>query len=371
MDMSGAKMAEIHNFDPIGRFLRDQLGFTPFRFGLVIFLLDLLVDGILCWYWGLFFSKSKIPGLLQDYMALTVDFVFNPVICGLYLWLPGGARRMFEGLRDAEIFPSGVVTHVVDGKRGLYRNKAAFCLALCIAILYGTSQILEAFGLVPWKTVGGYIDLHPQMVFFRAPFWYLTIYATVFIIFNIYVTIVTLRGLFRKEDAKIEPLHLDRCGGLSCISQFTLTVAYAIAAVGLLLSAATLYDLQHSILAGAYPLFLGIVVYLFLAPCFFFLPLAAAHSVMRDSKEKELHRVAKLFRAVYSRLQTKAVSATPDCDTELKRLEEMKRLYTLVSNFSVWPFDLRSLREFAVRITTPIVPAIVGIIVSIVKAKLI
>ena len=90
------------NYDPIGKFIQYRLGLSPFMFGLIVLLLDIIVDGVMGYHWGLLVSESSTPGLLQDYMALTTDFLFNPIICGLYLWFPQGATRMFQRLHQSE-----------------------------------------------------------------------------------------------------------------------------------------------------------------------------------------------------------------------------------------------------------------------------
>ena len=308
-------------------------------------------------------------------MALTTDFLFNPIICGLYLWFPQGATRMLQRLHQSEVFtfpngdnPSAPVLATVKRYRSAYKRRQVFWMSVAAMLLYGNSQIIEYLGLVPWKTVGGYIDLEPRMALFRAPFWYLTIHATVFIGFNTITTILGLRHLFGQAAVRITPLHLDRCGGLAAISNFTATIGYAIGAIGLLLSAASLNNFEHGTLSTAYPLFLGIALYIVLAPCFFFLPLSTAHTVMRDSKERELQKIAKLFRIAYTKITSDTGELAPS--KGLTGIHELERLYGLVSRFSVWPFDMRSLRGFLTRVAGPIVPALVSMGIALVKAKL-
>ena len=294
--MASSATTSLDDYDPLARLLRRRLRLTPINFGLAILFADILVDGIMCWHWHLFGSSSATPGLLQDYMALTTDLLFNPVIGGIYLWLAPGSTRMFERLTASGVFKSSdAVGRAVQEQRSRLYGRWVFVLAVSVAGAFGTIQVLEYFGLVPWKTVSGYIELHPEMAFFRAPFWYFTTYATVFIGWNLFAVIKTLNQLFRENAASIQPLHLDTCGGLAAISEFTLTVGYAIGAFGFLLSAATVYDAQHDMFRGAHLLFLGLGIYVFLAPAYFFLPLAAANSAMRDSRSGRLFASRSYF----------------------------------------------------------------------------
>ena len=35
------------NYDPIGKFIQYRLGLSPFMFGLIVLLLDIIVDGVM------------------------------------------------------------------------------------------------------------------------------------------------------------------------------------------------------------------------------------------------------------------------------------------------------------------------------------
>ena len=89
---------------------------------------------------------------------------------------------------------------------------------------------------------------------------------------------------------------------------------------------------------------------------------------MRDSKERELQKIAKLFRIAYTKITSDTGELAPS--KGLTGIHELERLYGLVSRFSVWPFDMRSLRGFLTRVAGPIVPALVSMGIALVKAKL-
>lgn len=139
---ANSTISPIENFDPLARFLRNQLCFRPFTYGLFIFIADLIVDGAIGLQFDAFISGTATPGILQDYMALVVDFVFNPVIAGLYLWATEGTTKLFDQLQDSKIFLSDmVVKNIVDSRRRLYRHPAPFVIITLGALVFTITQI--------------------------------------------------------------------------------------------------------------------------------------------------------------------------------------------------------------------------------------
>ena len=369
MTQSRKPLPPIETYDPLARFLTRTLRLSPFAFGLLVFVGDVLVDGWLGWHYDAFVTSSGVPGLLQDLTALVVDFVSNPVLCGVYLWTIDGANRMFRQLQESGVVRSEeALVRVVKEAQKVFKSAVVFYVALAISLLLTISQVGAYVGWLPWKTVGGYIDLNPAMSYFRAPFWALTFYALPYGAFNVALTIVTLRRLFSHVDVQPVPLHPDRCGGLSSISQYSVNVAYVIGAFGLVISSATVYELRQGTLLAAYPVLAGIAAYVVFAPLYFFWPLGTAHRAMRDAKDDELLQLARQFDAVYDQVKQGIADQGDGYKGAIKRLKQLKKLYAIADAFPVWPFDTRSLRRFFTVVTTPLIPALVSLGVEVVRS---
>ena len=357
-------ISPITNFDPVGNFLRQKLRITPVTFGLLIFVMNVIVDSWIGWQYDVFIKNPfppAPPGILQDFMAITTDAVFMPIVCGLFLWAPGGTTTVFQHLLDAQILKNTDEYHqIINSQRSIYSNKWAFIGISFASIVFGIFQLGAYFNWFPWKTVGGYIDAVPQASYFRLPFWMIMFYTLAFVAFNVGVTIFTLRRLFKSAEIRILPLHPDKCGGLGAISKYTTTISIGVGTVGLLISAATIYEVLFGSLEKAIPVILGIIAYLILAPIFFFFPLGTAHDSMRKAKDEELLGIAQKYHLAYDNL--KSSSEYSDAyEKEFKNLENIKMLYEVAEAFPVWPFDVHNLRRFLTIITTPVLPAIVSI----------
>ncbi len=352
----------IESYDPLHRFLTRTLRFLPFTYGLFIFIADVLVDSWIGWRFNVFLSSSGTPGLLQDYTALVVDFVSNPILCGLYLWTMTGTTGLFQQLQLSSVFASeSAVSDHVDQNRPVFRNRYVFYIILGASLIFSLFQLAAYNQWIPWKTVGGYLELSPSGSFARAPFWFLTFYGLAYGMFNVGVTIKVLSGLFRTKGIKVIPLHPDQCGGLGSISRYSIKIAYAIGSIGLVISAMTVYEFQQGTLLTKYPVMVAIGAYIVLAPLFFFGSLATAHDAMSEAKNTDLLGLAHRFDSIYSQLKKDAVGSDKDYENGIKQLEQSKKLYQIAEGFPVWPFDFGSLRRFFTIVTAPLLPALVSV----------
>jgi hypothetical protein len=370
--MSDLKLKPITNFDPL-RNLFEHFKLTPLTLGVLIFILDLIVDGLLCVMYQYLYNSSLLItpskdtlGLLEDYMAIITDFIYTPVIAGVYLWSIDGSAEVFQRLLKSKVFKSDQeLANLFDRYRLLYNKKSVFYFFFIVSVLFSLLQTAAYNNLLPWKAVGGYIEIWPAASYGRAPFWFLMLYSVLFLAFNVGVTIYILRKAFGSGNIQLAPLHPDNCGGLGGISKYSNKIALGIGSVGLLLSAATVMELQNGSLPDAYPVILGIVTYLILAPLFFFLPLGTAHDAMQEAKDAELLKLADRFRLVYDSVKNSADQSSKKFNDELSKLENVKKLYSLAESFPVWPFDVQNLRRFLAVVTTPLLPALISIINNI------
>jgi hypothetical protein len=353
----------VENFDPFARFLRQVLRLSPLSFGLLVLFLNLVVDGWMAINYHIWVSPpdSVYPGLLQDFTALVVDLGSIPIIAGLYLWSTEGATRLFTMLMKSGVFsPETVVSENVDKTRPAFQKKVVFYLIAAVSVLYALSQLAAYQHWVPWQSAGGYLSLKPDLAYYRTLFWLLNFYTFLFAIYNIVLTVIILRRLFRTRVIRILPLHPDKCGGLTSISQYTLRIAYGIASAGLVISGAVVFALQTETLANSYPIILGMVAYIIFAPVLFFWPLGTAHTAMSEAKDAQLLELAQRFDEIYQRLKDDYTNDA-DFEKDWKKLENTKKIYGIAQDFPIWPFDTTSLQRFFAVVTAPLLPALVSI----------
>lgn len=368
MSQNSTPIAPITNFDPLYKLLTGKLRLKPWTFGLLIVVLNLIIDGWLAWRYDLWWGAPETTGLLEDYMAIITDFVYTPVICGLYLWSLTGSTRVFQQLIDSNIFKSeGEIRKLIDNSHPKFSKRTVFYVVLGFSVLFSVQQTAAYMGWVNWKAVGGWIDLMPVISYARALFWVLMVYAFAYTAYNVSVTILTLREAFKSTQIQLIPLHPDKCGGLGSINHYSNRIALGIGAIGLLISAAAMYELAHGTLLQAYPVMIGILAYILFAPLFFFLPLGTAHDAMQNAKDEEVLELARKFTDTYDQLKASVGENKINYQEGLQRLEHLEKLYKVADSFPIWPFDIRNLRRFVTVVTTPLLPAIFSLVIEFVK----
>ena len=351
----------VSNYDPFKQRLQ-RMGFAPFSFWLLLFGANLAVDAWLGWRYGVFTTEGNVPGLLQDFTALAVDFIMLPIVGAVYFWSTRGSETLFRKLRASGVLePEDVLDGILDRGRERFLNRRLFYGILAGSILLAVAQLGTYQGWVPVAPVGGYVTLHPALSFYRVPFWFLSLYMVAFLAFNVGNTIVVLRRVFQKGEITLLLRHPDYAGGLGAVSSYLGNVAWAIWSLGMVFTAGTLYEIQQgNSLLDSPQILAGSVVYVVGVAAFFFLPLVTTHSAMQEAKDAELLDLARQLDAIYRR----GKKAQGDEEADMERFKQLERLYELAEGLPTWPFAVRYVRRFVTIITTPLIPGIISVIID-------
>jgi hypothetical protein len=224
-------------------------------------------------------------------------------------------------------------------------------------------------GWYPWVGGPSWLRHSDALVWLQVPVWFLTAYALFFGLYNVAITIVTLRNLFREQAIALSPWRPDGCGGLRSIGQYSVNLGLSIAAVGLGISIDTVQLVVWDALRVSYEVWLAIGTYVILAPLMFFFPLGTAHTAMRKSRDQALLFLSVQFDEEYAGIRSTLVgeyvygskyadSSEEALDSGVRNLENLRKLYQVTEEFPVWPFDSRSLRRFLAVVGAAITPAI-------------
>ena len=350
--------------DSIPQFSSTSL--APWVFGLMVFTANAVADAWLGWQFDVFYRASGSPGIFQDLTALTVDFVFTPLVCGVYLWSSPAAERLLTGLVQSGIFrDDSLAQEIVEKTLARFDNRHVSSIAIITAIAISIILVGTFYGLFPWKMIGGYLDHDPRISFVRAPFWVLMYYALLVGIYNVAVVIRGLRRLFGRCKIDILPLHADRCGGLRAVGSYFIVTSYVVGALALQFSSAVVYDLGQGTLEQSWPLLLAVFGYVLIAPLIVLWPLNSTHKAMLESKDSELESISDEFQAMYKEGRVRLPDGSSD--SRRRSLEELKIIHETYRNAPEWPFDTRRLARVFGIITTPILPAVSAIVTKIVS----
>ena len=290
--------------DPVARFLTERLKFTPIGFGLLVLLADAIVDDWLGLRFQVFFATGSTPGLLQDASALLTDFVVNPLICGTYLWTSRWAADLFQRLKESKVLDREDLIENADRQRQALFKRRGVSVAFGLIALFNTlSQVASYKGWVPWRTIEGYLYLHDgNMSFFRAPFWFIVLYAAIYILYNAGISVYIVNRLFANRKVRLQLLHPDGCGGLGSLAEYASAGVILIVPIGALTSASMMTAITQNTLAVAYPVWLMLFTYIVMAPLLLILPLYSAHKAMVRTKYAELHEISEAYDREYCQI---------------------------------------------------------------------
>jgi hypothetical protein len=183
------------------------------------------------------------------------------------------------------------------------------------------------------------------------------------------VTIWGLRQVFRRFEVRPQPLHPDRCGGLRAINNYAVGSTYVIAVAGIGVGLMA-YVTVHRMGALAPDTALWVGTYVVLALLCFFLPPWTAHAAMAEAKRKMLMDISQQFQRAYTQTTAHLADESSELADRVERIERLHSLYELTDAFTVWPFDTRTLRRFAVTVTVPLAPLLIELAVDLAGALL-
>ncbi|MDZ8081151.1 MAG: hypothetical protein RMX35_19050 [Nostoc sp. DcaGUA01] len=342
---------DLYRADPVVRWLIDKRQLTPVGLGILSILITSGVYLIAATVTKTLILHEKHLGLLQDWFAWVWICLLNPVIFGYYLWSFKAFYRLIQYLEKSDI----VDTTEAEIKLVLlsYQKSWRQFLALGTAIAFGIWYFSVQKDVYNWTGSDGGIPALTGAINAVAIF-----YAGAVLVLNLTTNVWLLHELLGNKQLKINPLHPDRCGGLSQLSQYSLNTAYLAAIIGSMITLSKYQFISQGIAQEYWYFNFIILLYIPISLICFFGPLLAARKGMRKAKEELLGDIAKQFQADYVQIQKSLSSDAEALKKETAKLQELRSLYTLTNEFPVWPFDVTTFRQYLLSVVTPLVPVL-------------
>jgi hypothetical protein len=361
--MSDPKNIEFKNGDPIARIIRDRFRWSPRRYGILILIINIVIDFSSSTYFNVFVTRTGPPGLLQDPTILLVSYVMMPVVGGYYLWSINQIGILMQQLREAKVFTDEAQLDdlMQEFKKNLI-SRTPFYTSTIISLIVAFLLLGTNLKWYPWPQMVSFMNHSDIIPILKTPMWFITMYAVCFGLFNIASTISALRRVFTDQPIRISPWHPDRCGGLRGISRYSMTLGYAIAVIGLTLSVQTIQEIQFGTFASSYLTWIGLIGYSVLAPMVFFLPLGTAHKVMQRAKTTHLLTLSRQFDNQYKQITSALSQGESEIAGSVQKIEALQTLYKITEEFIIWPFDVVNLRRFLTITLAPLLPGLITIL---------
>ena len=185
-------------------------------------------------------------------------------------------------------------------------------------------------------------------------YWYCI--ALLYALITIYVARCIAFYVFLSEavgDSTIQmlPLHPDRCGGLRPVGQLGLRNQYTLSILGLNV---VIFVVSQSRLQVPYLIAASAIAYLILGPIVFMAPLLPFRRGMLRTKERWMSAVAERLRIEFDRLRTQIQTGQITKEDE-DLVDRLRKIGAVIDELPVWPFDARTLHNFAGAYIVPLV----------------
>jgi hypothetical protein len=168
-----------------------------------------------------------------------------------------------------------------------------------------------------------------------------------------------LQDMVKYAEVTLNPLHLDRCGGLSPVGKIGLRHQYPLAVIGVNLVIFYFWDLHYLGRPAIINIVLIILVvaYFIVGPLIFFLPLIPFHEPMINFKSKLVNEFSLILQGKLDRIRTD-ISDKAIIKEGGDIIIMLKEIIIPFKNLPVWPFDTETLSKFFMSYLPPAVSLI-------------
>lgn len=342
---------KVYARDPLGRLIHDRLGIVSARtfywIATIVQVLDIVVLVTVALVSGKDLHSLYDEASLRTTLAVICYVVFalgvSPVAWTFYVWFNRAPTILLSELSSLSIVHDVTPQADAEAFRGAERlfhfRRWPIASAAITAGMTAVVIVMHA-----WK---------PPSLFIALPVWAVGWYMICMVASREIATILTLHLFFRRGRLTVNPVHPDGCGGLGALNRFAVRFTYLLAACGVgLILLAYIYAAAKSgyfidiVLASA-------ALYLVLAPVLFFATLGAAHGRMKESKQQLLEEIARRIQGGYDLVGAALRTGKEPPYDRVREIEELRALYDLAQRCPVWPFDARSLQQFAGGVLLP------------------
>lgn len=318
------------------------------------------------------FSKGTRIGLLNDWGWWIITVIFNTMFY-IFLWIPDGVSKTILGLQNNKVIKLSTVEKEGDEEETLdkflqkflrsYSNRLLYIISLVPTILLVISIIHSQRELILWLTANNFI------------FWFVMfLYAQLIFLgtmnfIRIVVVIFWFTRLLRDFDVNIQFLHPDHAGGLSPLSDFSITITYAVIVTAIAhvlgdISEATVKSTTYfNVVKQSYVL-VDYLFYCIFASFAFFAPLYIAHTKMKKAKNELITMISDQFNAELACIQPFLVGDRAKLMTRVSKLEDLHKLHVIADKFPIWPYNIGYLTRFIGAIISPLLISVLSIVIE-------
>lgn len=310
------------------------------------------------------------PGVIvviQDRTHNVFSFFLVPIGGIIFLKLLRTSKDMFQGIWDTGVISASEEERswfLFKLQRNFERPANNIIAVIMGMIMWGTFVYMSnRDSLVFWWGHRNYGIAGYYLGFAMGVLTYVAVY------FGI-VVLEIVRGIcnLMRFPVIARPFHPDRCGGVSTIGR-TLFLIYLSVAWGAL-TIFVVYWLGYFGLERTPTFAVVIGFYGLLTPITWIWPTLAVTKALRREKQNLLSLTARSLHEEYEVIRNKVLAGDigEEIDLHLELIERTRRVYDLIEEIPVWPFDIRRIQAIVIGNVLQIGGFLVAVI-SLFKSK--
>lgn len=246
-------------------------------------------------------------------------------------------------------------------RRSLAGSRTFRLLLLVMLVLVGVFQIAIPFVLPLNSPSWAIWPQRYRLTYVSATIWAVFYWCAIVgsALWYVFASSSVVRRVLKRYVSRdmlfIVPVAPDGKGGLLPLAEYSMSLTW-VAACGLL------FPLSWMLQFGAtLSLALGLLAYLGALAVLLFAPMWAVHDAMRSARDRELDRLASLFRISHAELPDSARidvidrrKVLSDTATTVAYLAQLDQLHRRAEGMPVWPFDVATLGQFGALVVVPL-----------------
>ncbi len=316
-----------------------------------------------------------VIGLLSDYGWWWYQLISWPATIAFFFWMSLKIPKVIENLQQNGLI---VVTQSPEDNEdsleeftnnfaNIYSHPVCLIGALILLVMYMTvNYIPDQATYLVWTRSGKFIFWWTQLVHA------LMLYFMFVILVRGVITVRWFGHLFQRFKTNVRILHPDGAGGLSPYGDLIIKTGYFLGIYGFTLLI-LLGETQYRKTGGDIPFFTldtdkvvipMMFLYLIIAPILFFLLVRHPRAAMTEAKNDFLRHISEQLTTDLAtvRKSLSNIGYTGIDYAEIKQtnenIEQLKKSYSVASDFPVWPIRTRYIVRFFTSFLSPIFIAI-------------
>jgi len=349
--------------EPLANLMVGKLNLTPIQAGLIGLTWGWFISLVYAFISNTLLPRNGFTALLQDYEYIITETGILLLVWGYFVWIVRAPAEVLQNLEETKIinFSEKTLEYTTRAFRKRVFEIIPALTAICVGILY-----VMSLRVTPLRWLNSSLTfLVLRTILVVIP----SVFAGGVIIFRIFVNARVFRIILK--DVNLHPLHPDRAGGLYSLGHYALTTTYLIAIAGCLGAILEYGAYVGNFLGTAYFAHIVMVLYVFIAPLSFFVPLSAAHDAMRRAKDRLILQIARQFNQDFLVATENLSVPTNNLKNSVDKVQQLRDLSSIAETFPVWPFDLGTIRRFVIAIGSPIITIAISILIDYIKGILI